>query len=372
MNVRTAFNGACAVLGLILFAWWGQAMWERAVTGENDFLQLYSGARHVFTPDLYNIEASKRIHREVTGGDKYYPSIYYTRLPFYALLLRPLSWFPYRTAYYIFEAISIATLLVFLVLWIRVYPELIVFASLSVPLLINVLNGQDVGIAVSVTGFAMLLHRGGREFAAGLVISLAAIKFHLLLVVPVALILHKQWRFLKGGLVGGAALLVLSALADGWDWPRRFLSVVTNPELHPGPDHMITFRNLTWLFTGGENRAVEFAMSAAALAVFVYVAMRIRDFQVVFGLALVTGMLVCHHAYSQDLLMLLLVVALFATSTASKWLRGLTMVAALPPTAFILFYGFPLSAAVPVLLSSILLTSLVDASRTNTSAGRGE
>lgn len=343
-------------------------MWKRAVTGENDFLQLYAGARHVGTPELYDIEASKRVHKEVTGSEKYYPSIYYTRLPFYALLLHPLSWMPYRTAYYVFEAISAVVIVAFLIAWVRLYPELIVFASLSVPLLVNVLNGQDVGIAVSIAGFSMLLYRAGREFLAGLVLSLAAIKFHLLVMIPVALILHRRWAFLRGGLVGGAALLVLSAVADGFDWPKRFLGVVGNPELHPGPDHMITFRNLAWFLTGAENRPLEFALSAVVVGAFVYAALRIRDFQVVFGLALVTGMVVCHHAYSQDLMMLLLVVALFATSTASRWLRGLAMATALPPAVFLLFHGFPFSIAVPLLLTSIVLAGLYDAHRSDRAA----
>jgi len=336
-------------------------MWKRAVTGENDFLQLYAGARHVFTPLLYDIEASKQVHYEVTGGGKYYPSIYYTRLPFYALFLHPLSRLPYRTAYYVFEAVSVTVIAVFLVLWIRIYPELILFACLSVPLLVNVLNGQDAGLVLSITGFAMLLSRAGRDFAAGAVLSLAAIKFHLLMMVPVALILHRRWDFLRGGLAGGAVLLALSTAAGGWDWPRRFLAVVANPELHPGPDHMITFRNLAWFLSGAENRPLELALSAGLAAAFVYCAWRIRDFQVVFGLSLVTGLAVCHHAYSQDLLMLLLVVALFATSGASRGLRALAMAAALPPAVFLLFHGFPFSVAVPLLLTSIVLAGCSDA-----------
>ncbi|MEZ5351062.1 MAG: glycosyltransferase family 87 protein [Bryobacteraceae bacterium] len=364
-------NGIAVLIGLILFTILSLPNIERTLNGENDFLQLYAGASLVRTPELYDIEASQRIHRQVTSDGNAYPSICYTRLPFYALLLSPLAKLPYRVAYGLWMAANAALFAYFLFLYQRLYPETLLFASLSVPLLVNFINGQDAGLVTALCGIGMILVSKDREFAAGMLMSLASIKFHVLILVPVAVILHRRWALLRGGLAGAGVLLALSAAADGWDWPKRFLAMVSSPGLHPGPSHMETLRNLTWALNGGENRMLELGMSAGVAILYGWLAWRIRDFRTVFGLALPAGLLVCHHAYTQDLLLLLLALLLFVTGTASAWLRGITMVAVMPPTAFLLFWGFPYSTAVPLLLLSILAVAALQAKATDAHGATG-
>ncbi|MEZ5400393.1 MAG: glycosyltransferase family 87 protein [Bryobacteraceae bacterium] len=363
--------GICVAIGAILFTVWAMPNWKRTVNGENDFLQLYAGAKLVRTPDLYNTEASRRIHTQVTSDGNWYPSVYYTRLPWYALALSPLGKLPYLTAYAIWVWGNIAIFAAFLYLYVRQYLDGIMFASLSVPMLVNFTNGQDAGLVTALCGFGMLLSARGRDFEAGLLMSLASIKFHVLILAPVAVILHRRWALLRGASVGAAVLLVLSAIADGWDWPRRFLAVVSNPELHPGPDHMVTLRNLAWVVSGGDNRPFELALSALVAVLYAWLAWRIRDFRIAFGLAIPAGLLVCHHAYSQDLLLLLLSLFLFVLARASSWLRGVTIVAVLPPAVFMLFSGFPYSTAVPLLLLSILLAAAAKDAHSTTGSPAG-
>ncbi len=354
VRAAAAFRILTLAMGAVLFLTWAWPLRERALAGRNDFLQLYAGARLVGTPELYSIEASKRIHREVTGT--WYPSVYYTRLPFYALMLKPLAWLPYTAAYWTFQAISVSFFLLFLWLYGRAWPDLALLVSLSVPVLINFINGQDAGIVTALAGLALVLVRRGRDFPAGLLLALCAIKIHLFVLVPVALLLHRRWRILQGGLAGGALLLAASFLAAGVDWPLRFLAMVGNPELHPGPDHTPTLRGLVWVLAG-ENAALEAALAAMVVALFVHRASRIRDFEVVFALSLVAGLLVCHHAYVQDCTVLVLAAALVATARVSKLLLGLMIVATLPPAYFLLFHGAPYNAAVPLLLGSILVAA---------------
>jgi hypothetical protein len=356
-SANWAVNALCILIGLILFTVWALPNLTRTLNGENDFLQLYAGAKLVATPALYDVEASKQIHRQVTSDGNYYPSVYYTRLPYYALLLSPLAKLPYKTAYAVWQVFNLIVVGAFLVLYQNRYSEAIVFASLSVPLLVNFTNGQDAGLVAAVCGFGLILLGKGRDFEAGLLMSLASIKFHVLILVPIAVIFHRRWHFLRGGLLGAGVLLLLSSLADGWDWPRRFLAVVTNPELHPGPDHMVTLRNLAWLLSGGENRPLELALSLPVTALYAWLAWRIRDFQLAFALAIPAGLLVCHHAYSQDLLLLLVSLFVFAIVPSSRPVRGLTMALTLPPAVFMLFSGFPYSTIVPLLLLSILVAA---------------
>ncbi len=365
-NQARLFNVVCIALGLTLFAMWAWPVRKRAWLGENDFLQLYAGARLVGTPELYDIKAHERIHMEVTEAHTYYPSIYFTRLPYYALLLSPLARLPYHTAYAVYQGFSFLLVAAFLVLYTRMWPETVVLAALSVPLLINFVNGQDVGISAALVGFALMLSRNGRDFAAGLVLSLCSIKFHLFILVPLVLILHKRWRMLRGGLVGGAALWGLSVAAGGFDWVRGFLSMATYPGIHLSPERMTTFRNTTFFLSGRENLPMEMALNVLGALLVAYLAWKVRRFEVAFGLALTGGLLVSHHAYSQDLLLLLVAAVLFAIGGASKALLGTTVVVGLPPTAFMLFFARPYSTLVPLMILAVLLVALVVETRGGT------
>ena len=146
--------------------------WERSLRGENDFLQLYTGARLVGTPGLYSDQANLRIHREAVY--RHIPGTYYSRPPFYALLLKPLGRLPYLTAYAIFQTLSLIAFAIFLWRWQREFPELIVFSSLSIPLLTNMFVGQDLTFVLLSAGSFVLLARRRRDFLAGLVLSLCA------------------------------------------------------------------------------------------------------------------------------------------------------------------------------------------------------
>ena len=70
---------------------------------------------------------------------------------------RPLGARAYGWAYGIFQAISAAMASAFLLLYVRRFPELLVLAAMSVPLLINFANGQDVGLTIALAGFSFYL-----------------------------------------------------------------------------------------------------------------------------------------------------------------------------------------------------------------------
>jgi len=115
-------------LGLALLAGCGYLQKDRALYGLNDFMQLYAGATLVGTPELYDIAANQRVTLQATGLAL--EGVNYTRPPFYAAFLRPLAYLPYRTAYLIFEIVSLAALLGFIAWFRREVPELVLFVSL--------------------------------------------------------------------------------------------------------------------------------------------------------------------------------------------------------------------------------------------------
>src|SRR5271165_4403317 len=287
-----------AAVGLTLLVFLGLLQRDRFFPGQNDFLQLYAGAKLSGTPDLYSPVAARRIHRESAGVELV--GVYYSRPPFYAAMLRPLAMLSYRTAYWTFEGISFAAFAVFLILFVPQCKELVLFSSLCFPLLSNFLNGQDVTLVLLCAAGGILAIRNGHGFLGGLLLSLCAIKGHLFVLTPLVFLIHRRWSVLAGGAAGGAALTAISFLTDGWDWPHRYLALLANPELHPNPSSMPNLRGLVFGIAGAEHPAAYWALTILVVATVAWLAWKMQDLEIAFAMCLVAGLLVSYHAYLQD------------------------------------------------------------------------
>jgi hypothetical protein len=324
---------------------------DRFFSGQNDFLQLYAGAKLSGTPDLYSPIAARRIHRECVGIELV--GVYYSRPPFYADLLRPLGHLPYRAAYWTFESISFAAFVVFLILFVPQCKELVLFSSLCFPLLSNFLNGQDVTLVLLLAAGSILAIRHEHDFVAGLLLSLCAIKGHLFVLTPLVFLIHRRWMVLSGGAFGGAVLAVMSFLSDGPDWPRRYLTLLSNPELHPNPSSMPNLRGLVFGLTGEEYPAMYWMLTVIVVVGVVWLAWKIRDLEMAFAMSMVAGLLVGYHAYLQDAVLLLPFAIVIAKSKVVL-LRVLMALAILPPIYICLLMGRPWNVAVPLMLITVL------------------
>jgi hypothetical protein len=341
-----------AALGLTLLVFLGLLQRDRFFPGQNDFLQLYAGAKLSGTPDLYNPLAVRRIHRESVGIEVV--DVYYGRPPFYALLLRPLAMMPYRTAYWTFQAVSFLAFIVFLYLFVPQCKELILFSSLCLPLLSNFLNGQDVTLALLSAAGCVIAIRRGYAFVGGLILALCAIKVHLFLLTPLVFLIHRRWTVLAGGAVGGVALTLVSFLSDGADWPRRYLALLRNPDVEGNPSSMPNLRALIFGASGAEHPAVLWVLTVAVVVTVAYIAWKTADVEMAFAMSLVGGLLVGYHAYLHDALLLLLPFAIVIAKLQDKVLRVLMALAILPPIYIGLMMGRPYDVAVPLMLIAVL------------------
>lgn len=318
---------------------------ERFLAGVNDFAQLYAGATLVGTPELYSPEANKRVHREAIGVEL--SSVYYSRPPFYAFLLKPLAALPYRAAYWVFQSVSFLCLAWFLLAFARSPVEVALFACLYPPLIFVLLNCQDAGIALALAGAGYLLLERDRPFAAALVWSMCAIKPHLFVFLPVVLIVHRKWR----ALAGGCLLVALSFAAQGRNWISEYLALLRNPEIHPDPDHMPNFQALRVAIDPhlSESWLLPATLLAAALALIAI--WGAGHWALAFALALPASLLVSYHAYVQDTVLLLLTLALFLRHGAAPPMVRFAALAVTPIPPLMGLAGVPWSAVYPIYLT---------------------
>jgi hypothetical protein len=335
-------------ISIVLMLLWVQR--DRVLTGRNDFIQLWVSAKLVGTPQLYDFEVNRRIQIETLAATM--ENVVPSRPPFYAVLLKPLSWLPYTTAFLLFQIVSVACLCGFVWLNRARAPEIGLFCCFSLPVIATLANGQDLAIVIFVLTCAQLKFEKREDSVGGLLLSLCAIKFHLLLLVPLVPLIHRRWRVLAGGAAGTAAFVALSYLGQGRHWVSEYLAVLRNPILNPGADIM---PNLHGAFaTLGGSRNLELAACCAVAVLVAWLAWRARDFEVAFAYALIGSLLVSFHAYVHDALLLLPVLVILLTKAAPKAVRHIMLISVLPPVHLLLLAGTPYSIACPLLMLAIL------------------
>ncbi|MBK5291351.1 MAG: DUF2029 domain-containing protein [Acidobacteriia bacterium] len=85
------------------------------ITGANDFLSFYAGARLAGTSDLYNPAQAQRVQFE--SADTSSQTLPFIRLPYFAAFLWPLGKLPYLAAYACWQILNGIAFLLFLRLW---------------------------------------------------------------------------------------------------------------------------------------------------------------------------------------------------------------------------------------------------------------
>jgi hypothetical protein len=332
------FPVALGVLCLGLLAW---PQRERAIRGQNDFVSFYTGAKLAGTPDLYSRPANLQAIQTILGFQM--EGTTYIRPPFYAILLKPLAKLPYRVAWAIFFGATLLSVLWFVARFSKECPALPFFASLSIPLLTPLMNGQDTPFLLVILGSAILLFRRQRDFAAGLVLSLCALKFHLFLFLALLLVMKKRWRAVEGGACGLAALALLS-LGE----IRAWIQVLRDPWISPDPQNLPNLHGLILTLHGGLS--AELAVVGIVGVLFVICVLKSANFELLIALSLVCGLLASFHSGPADDVLLLPVFVLVVVSSTDAITRTLTALVVSPIPYLMGLSGSPYSAALPVLL----------------------
>ena len=202
-----------AVCGFI--AW---PMRVRAINGINDFVPAYAGARLSFSGELYNPAELTKVERVET--EAWSESWVYSWLPFYAVIVKPLSVLPYRVAYICWEALSLAAIVAFAFLWPVPRWVALLGCCWAYPLMVCLANGQNDAFLLLIAAVAVrVIPR--RPALAGSILALGLIKYHLFLLVPAVLLVQRRWRATAGFAAAAVLLLGISFAAAGPRWSGR-------------------------------------------------------------------------------------------------------------------------------------------------------
>jgi hypothetical protein len=341
---------------------------ERTFKGQNDFVQLYTAAKLAGTPDLYSRAANLATIQGILGFTM--DGVEVTRPPFYAALLKPLALFPYRVAYAIFSLATFSSLLWFVVRFSKECPALPFFVAISIPLLAALCDGEDTPFLPAILGVSILLTRRGKDFSAGLILSLCAIKFHLFLFLPVLWLLKKRWRILSGAACGTVILTVLGMLVAGTDSACQYVKGVLwlnfsglfapQPSGAAGSDPWInptaTLKpNLHGLVANLHADAkLEFLLVAVVFVAFCWLTQKTNNYELLFAANLVCGLLVSFHSGIVDDVVLFPVFVLVLGSCDYVPARSLLAIILTPIPYFLFLAREPYAAVLPVLLLTLV------------------
>jgi Glycosyltransferase family 87 len=307
--------GIAIVCALVLFLN-VQMVWP-AGKGGMDFNQFYAASRLAGTGHLYDWSALKAL--EAANG----PPIHCGRLPIVAYGVRLISWMPFTLALRVWQTASVAALLIVCAAWPGVSRlGLLVALSWSAPAIFLLSLGQDVAFWLLFFGLGMALLERGYPRLAGVAFALCLCKYHLAIGIPIMLIAQKRWRTIMTGALAVLGLVGASFAVEGRSWPREYLRTVTNPDFSPAIRTMPNLHGLAAWSPGGVSILEFGAVTAVALLLW-FACRRISSVGVAGAAAAACGLILGHHGYPQDVVLLIpLAVLTIGSAKSALWLRS--------------------------------------------------
>src|SRR5205807_1172285 len=321
-------GAAGAGLGSVLF-WAGY--WLTFVRGNlqgPDFVSFYSGAKLFVEKGgsaVYDLALQKQYELQVfPHPPDQFVVLPYFHPPYYTLLIAPLAFLDYRSAYYAMAAFDVllgAALIVLLVRGSeRIHGRAAAVAAALIagffPLFVTVLQGQSDLVVLVPLAAAYTAWARGRLGWAGIFSGLALAKPQLLLLVPILFLARRAWRALAGfgavigafGVVSVAAFGISPVLdyinsvgrwAIGGKLPTRGLIVYSDSAIY-------SLRNLLEALPGGAQ-GVGLAVLILLLAlVALSLSWRPDKPRLDFALAIAASLVLSPHQNVHDLALLVI------------------------------------------------------------------
>jgi hypothetical protein len=288
-----------------------------------DFVQFYAAAvlAREAPAKVYDVEAQKEMQRRFRGAGRevYWP---YLHAPFFTMLLIPLGWFSYAGAFWLWSALTILLCLASVVALWRIdssrAPRLGLALALAyaAPVLYWLLaTGQTTAIALAVWTVAFVLMRQRRDFWSGFVLGFLCYRAQYLAVIVPLLLVRCRWS----ALVGIAASCLLLIVAGGWFYSfdaywKYVDAVLTQSQriltLQQPLMHYITLYGFFRPFLSHGAALVSTVLAALPLIYWLVKSWcgrplrEAKHFELQWALAMTATLLLMHHGFVYDLLLL--------------------------------------------------------------------
>ena len=296
IDLRATDYRWAAVLGVAVILAFSH---ETLLTTPSEYVTFYLGGRLVGTPYLYDMAHGYQEQVRALGG--YGEQFLFVRVPFCAVLHRPLALLPYRAALGFWHIILFGALLGFVFIWQIPNRQLTLLACCwSLPLVFDFVFGKDTAILLLLLAVVLRLYCT-RQAASGLVMSLLAIKYHLFFLLPLLIIGQRRWKIASGFSLGALVITGVSFSVGGWDWPVRLTKLLA-AQSRP---HEYLMPNIRGLIAPLTDQFWPELLLDIIVAVFVWRIVRRADFAYGMAAVLVGSLLVSHHAALNDCALLL-------------------------------------------------------------------
>ena len=320
----------------------------------NDFACLYVGAVLAGSPGLYHADTIMRIQQRLGDSPQF---LVFPRFPYYAALISPLRFLSYLHAYWLWQCVSLASVLVFLAFWPG-QPRWVtaIACCWSLPLANCFVMGQDVTLVFAVLAVSLALFFRGWHFAAGCLIALCSIKFHLFVTLPLFVITRRLWRFGAGSVAGGAVLLAISFAVQGWRWPADWVRILRLPTTTPSYSLM---PNLNGLLSSQPHSTGWMALAISVVLAAAGVVMWRSRLTIAIAAMLLSGLLLSYHAFIADAALLIPAGLLLLRDKSSLAHRTVGLIL-LSPLTFVAFRleNPPYPPATVILLSLLTMAAV--------------
>lgn len=304
----------------------------------NDFVSFYTAPALLTSGGLYDLQQIDEEQARYGFDRDRQHKLAFLRPPFYALLLKPLAWLPYRPAYLAWVSLSAISLVLVAVLWKHLGLGWMAAALCWSPAVAYMfLRGQDTAFLLLLFSAGIALLRRNAPYAAGIILSLCGIKWSLFLAVPLLIVGRRLWRCGAGFLAGSAAMLLLSYFVAGRGWPQEYGRMILADTASPRVPEMASLRGLVH----GTTWSTALEITAALMIAFLtwWICRWVKDLDYAAAATLISGLLISHHAYLYDCAILAPALVILARGAGSfAWLRTYAIVLLAPfPMLLLLF-----------------------------------
>ncbi len=336
----------------------------------NDFLCFYSVGTQLNAGDgarLHDHTVQKLYQSQVQPATA--EVVPFPRPRYYAEVFRPLALLPESTALSVWQFLQILGLLgVWWMLVLRYQAEVLILTSFFLPLPIGIAHGQDTGWMTFLVSLSVFVWQAGYGAWAGAILALCLFKWHLILLVPVAMVLGKQWAMLRGFVVTALVTVGVDFALDGMAGWKAYVGLLGQRDLDRMTPGLTLMPNLQGLFANLGIPGFWWIGLVFAFACFTRCALRLKWPQALLA-AQLCGILAVPHSFEYDIAFLLFPLAAVVSRPGKSLAKWLAFVLLVPPLYFVQVLPSPWPCLLPLALFGLLAALAIEAWKTDTANG---